>query len=309
MIINTGMRTDIPAFYSRWLMNRIKAGYVMARSPYDSRLVFRYSLAPSIADLLAFCTKNPLPMLPLLGSLSQYKQFWFVTLTPYGREIEPGLPDKKEILKGIKELSRRYGKNCVEWRYDPVFLSEKYNEKFHIKAFGEIAAELEGYAGACVISFIDLYEKVKRNFPEAREVPMAARLRLGKFFAETAAKHNMALKPCAEGNYLAKYGADCSGCMTIRTFEKAIGEKLSVPKKSGGRPGACACHLSADIGAYDTCGHLCRYCYANSDPSKVAENMKRHDSDSPMLIGNVRPGDRILDAEQHSWRTGQHSLF
>ena len=160
-----------------------------------------------------------------------------------------------------------------------------------------------------MISFIDLYEKVKRNFPEAREVPMAARLRLGKFFAETAAKHNMALKPCAEGNYLAKYGADCSGCMTIRTFEKAIGEKLFVPKKSGGRPGACACHLSADIGAYDTCGHLCRYCYANAEPAKVLAQSRLHDPRSPFLIGSYRDGDRIHDVPQKSWIDEQTYLL
>ena len=66
MIIQTGMRTDIPAFYSKWFLNRIKEGYVCVRNPYDPKQVTKYSLSPEVVDLIAFCTKNPLPMLPFI---------------------------------------------------------------------------------------------------------------------------------------------------------------------------------------------------------------------------------------------------
>ena len=93
MIIQTGMRTDIPAFYSEWLCNRIKEGYVMVRNPYQPQQVTRYTFSPSVVDLIAFCSKNPAPMLSHMDLLKTYGMYWFVTITPYGKEIEPLVPD------------------------------------------------------------------------------------------------------------------------------------------------------------------------------------------------------------------------
>ena len=95
MIIQTGMRTDIPAFYSEWLVNRIKEKYVLVRNPYNPSQVTKYSLSPDVVDLIAFCTKNPAPMLPHMDILKPYGQYWFVTITPYGRDIEPNVPAKE----------------------------------------------------------------------------------------------------------------------------------------------------------------------------------------------------------------------
>ena len=85
MIINTGCRTDIPAYYSKWLMNRIREGYVLVRNPYYPNQVTKYNLNPNVVDCLAFCTKNPEPMFKYLDELDKYKQYWFVTITPYGK--------------------------------------------------------------------------------------------------------------------------------------------------------------------------------------------------------------------------------
>ena len=81
-----------------------------------------------------------------------------------------------------------------------------------------MASELEGYTQTAVISFIDLYEKVKGNFPEAKEVNQLQRLTLGKEIIRIAKQHGMTVKPCGEGNELALYGADCSGCMRISDY-------------------------------------------------------------------------------------------
>lgn len=61
------MRTDIPAFYSKWFINRIKAGYVLVRNPYNQSAVTRYDINPDVVDLIAFCTKNPEPMINAFG--------------------------------------------------------------------------------------------------------------------------------------------------------------------------------------------------------------------------------------------------
>ena len=307
MIINTGQRTDIPAFYSDWFANRLKEGFVCVRNPYYPNQVSRYRLDPSVVDCIGFCTKNPAPMFRYFDLLKDYGQYWFVTITPYGRDIEPNVKDKHKLLDDFKRLSDTVGVDSVGWRFDPVFLSEKYSAAYHLRAFEKMATELDGYTKTAVISFIDLYPKVRRNFPEAREVAKEERLELGKAFVEIAAAHGMTLKPCAEGDDLAVFGADCGGCMKISDYEKAIGRRLNAPKKKGARA-ECACYLACDIGAYNTCLHLCRYCYANAEPAKVLAQSRLHDPKSPFLIGNYQKDDVIHDVPQKSWIDGQTAL-
>ncbi|MBR1797249.1 MAG: DUF1848 domain-containing protein [Clostridiales bacterium] len=308
MIINTGQRTDIPAFYSEWFANRLKDGYVCVRNPYNPHQVNRYLLSPDVVDVIGFCTKNPAPMLKYMDLLKGYGQYWYVTITPYGKDVEPNVPDKHQVIKDFIELSKRVGINSIGWRYDPILISDRYTEEYHIHAYEKIAAALEGYTETSVISFVDLYPKVRRNFPEAVEVTAEQKLRLGKEMIRIAASHRMTLKPCAEGDMLAPFGADTGGCMTIGTDEKAIGRHLDTPKLKGARA-ECACYLACDIGAYNTCKHLCKYCYANAEPEVVLENSRLHDVNSPFIIGNYEPDDKIHDVPQKSWVDGQISLF
>lgn len=308
MIINTGQRTDIPAFYARWFANRLKAGFVCVRNPFNPRQVSRYILDPSVVDAIGFCTKNPEPMFPYMDILSGYGQYWFVTITPYGRDIEPNVPDKHYMLEVFRHLSGIVGKKAIGWRYDPIITDERYTAAYHICAFSQMAEALRGYTDTVVISFIDLYRKVQRNFPQVREVTREERLTLGRQLIGIAKENGMRLVTCAEGKELETFGADCSGCMPISVYERAIGKKLSVPPFKPAREG-CSCYLAHDIGAYDSCAHLCRYCYANSDRRAVAENRRHHDPDSPFLIGHAREDDIVTQAKQVSWADNQLSLF
>ena len=308
MIINTGQRTDIPAFYSEWFANRLREGFVCVRNPFNPRQVSRYRLSPKTVDLIAFCSKNPAPIFNYMDLLKDYGQYWFVTITPYGRDIEPNVPDKHKIINDFIYLSEIVGVNSTGWRYDPIFISDKYTIEYHLSAFEQIAAELAGYTETVVISFIDLYQKVKRNFPTVKNVSHEDKNYLGREIIKIAEKYNMTVRPCAEGNFLEKYGADCSGCMTGATFEKALGKRLIIPKKKPNRA-ECACYITCDIGAYDSCMHLCSYCYANNDRERVVENYKRHDKNSPFLIGNYEEDDIINDVEEKSWIDNQMSIF
>lgn len=300
MILHTGMRTDIPAFYSEWFLNRLEAGFVLVRNPFDPSAVTRYTISPEVVDLIGFCTKNPAPMLPHLDQLQPYGQLWFVTITPYDRDIELHVPPKEQVMDSFLQLSAAVGAHRVAWRYDPILLDETYTVQRHLQDFEKMAARLSGATDTCIISFIDLYEKVKRNFPEAKPVGQQDRLLLGREMVAIATRYGMTLKTCGEGDELVPYGVDCSGCMTIPVYEKALEERLIAPKAKPQRK-ECVCWLGGDIGAYHTCGHLCRYCYANDDAALVAHNRARHDPESPFLIGNAMPGDRIHQAKQESW--------
>lgn len=308
MIINTGQRTDIPAFYPKWLANRFKEGIVCVRNPFNPEQVSRYRLSPETVDVVGFCSKNPAPFFPYMDLIRNYGQYWFVTITPYGRDIEPNVPDKHKILEDFKTLSTMVGTNSIGWRYDPILVNDRYTVEYHLKAFEQMAASLSGYTQTVVISFIDLYEKVKRNFPEVRAVSRQDQHYLGKEIINIAKGYGMVVKPCGEGQFLSEYGADCSGCMTVATYEKAIGQRLIVPNKKPARK-ECACYLSGDIGAYDSCGHLCRYCYANNDIEAVKRNMKLNDPDSPFLIGNYKEGDVIHDVKMESYIDNQLSFL
>lgn len=309
MIIQTGLRTDIPAFYSQWFLNRLKAGYVLVRNPYNPNLVTRYRLSPDVVDAIGFCTKNPAPMLPHMDALKSYGQYWFVTITPYGRDIEPNVPPRERVMEDFKRLSAIVGADCTGWRYDPILLSEEYPLKRHFADFEAMARSLSGYTKTCVISFIDLYQKVRRNFPEAREVSKEDRAVIGQEFVRIGKRYGMEIKGCGEGRELEAYGVNCGGCMTLETYEMAIGAKLHGPKQKSRARSACACHLSCDIGQYDTCAHFCRYCYANANRAAVRQNMQNHDPDSLLLVGGLRPEDQIHEAKQESWRDGQLDLW
>lgn len=309
MIINTGSRTDIPAYFSEWFYNRIKAGEVCVRNPYYPNQVQRYRLTPEVVDCLVFCTKNPAPMLPRLRELSQFRQFWGVTITPYGKEIEPNVPDKDAVMDSFIRLSQSVGVQAVSWRYDPIFISEKYSVAFHIEAFAKMAEKLSGYTDNCVISFIDLYEKTKRNFSAVKEVSRTDRERLAQEFVRIGKQYGIQIRTCCEGTELETFGVDVSGCMTQSVIERAIGGSLQVPKSKKSVREGCECLLGNDIGMYNTCSHGCIYCYANYDYETVKQNYKLHQVDSPFLIGGFLPEDEVKDAKQESYYVGQMSLF
>lgn len=309
MILNTGCRTDIPAYYGEWFYNRIRAGFVLARNPYRPEQVLKYRLDPAVVDALCFCTKNPQPMLARLGELSAFRQFWFVTVTPYGKEIEPFVPDKARVLASVRQLSALVGARAVGWRYDPVFITERYSIETHLRSFERMAAALSGYVSACVVSFIDLYEKTKRNFPQARAVSMEEQKRLIQAFVAIGRKYRIPIRTCCENPSLAQYGADVSGCMTREVLEKALDCRLNVPKSKKSPRAECDCLLGADIGMYNTCRHGCVYCYANYDRKTVECNRRLHDPASPLLIGRLREGDSIVEARQETHVSAQLSMF
>lgn len=173
-----------------------------------------------------------------------------------------------------------------------------------------MAEKLEGSTESCVISFIDLYKKTIRNFPEAERVSNEIQYSMAERMAKIGEQHGIHVSSCLEDPGLAKIGIDTSGCMTKEKLEKAFNLKLKISniKTHQARQG-CACLLENDIGAYTTCQHLCKYCYANESPEAVIENRNKHDPHSPLLIGHVEKEDQVVEARQESWIDREISLF
>lgn len=309
MIINTGQRTDIPAFYAKWFINRIKEGYVLVRNPYYPNLVTKFSLDPKVVDVIGFCTKNPRPMLPYLDELSKYKQFWYVTITTYGRDLEPNVPYLLDVIEDFKTLSLRLGKYAVGWRFTPIIITPNYPKERHLKAFEYIASRLAGYTKLAVFGFVDLYDKLKKNHPEIQDASDDDKVYLAKEFQKLAKKYNMELRLCSKEKWLKNYGIDVDGCMRLEDYERSAGVKLKPTSKMQARRGYCACLLSNDIGSYNSCMHLCKYCYANGNSKMVLSNYQNHDDNSPFLIGTLKENDNIKVASQSSWIVKEEGLF
>ncbi len=308
MILNTGNRTDIPAFYSKWFMNRIREGYVLTRNPFSDQLI-QYDLSPDLIDIITFCTKNPIPMLPYIYELMKYRMYWHITITPYGKEIEPHIPNKNRIMDAVKILSNKLGKECVVWRYDPIFINEKYTIDYHLSMFEAMCQRLSGYVSTCIISFIDLYEKTKRNFPDVKEVSLKHQELLCKQMVEIGKKYHISISTCLENQpFMNTLDINVDGCYSREVLEKAFHIHLNIPESTHTRVG-CQCVLGHDIGMYNTCLHGCLYCYANVDRTLVEKNYQKHNPNSPLLIGEVKEGEKIYKSKQVSYINPQLDIF
>ena len=164
-----------------------------------------------------------------------------------------------------------------------------------------MAKELKGYTHNCTISFLDMYEKVKRNALEIKPPTKEEQIEIAKAFSKIGKENDITIHGCCENVYLENFGIKCNGCMSQKIIEKSIGDSLNPPKRKNQRE-ACNCLMGNDIGAYNSCGHLCKYCYANLDKKLVIENMKKHNENSPFLIGELKKTDEIKEAKQKSWK-------
>lgn len=310
MIISASRRTDIPAFYAGWLFNRLSAGFVLVRNPRDQRQVGRISLSPRVIDCLVFWTRDARPMLGRLRKLAAYSYYFQVTLTPYGRDVEPLSPPKKALTEGFMALAKAVGRERVIWRYDPVLLGGPYTAAFHLKAFGEMADLLHPYARRCVISFLDRYRRNREALDNAgmRAPEESDVLRIAEGFANIAARHGLPIVTCAEKVDLGNFGIEHGACIDDKLVSELTGSEFEIGKDRTQRP-ECGCIASVDIGSYDTCPRGCLYCYANGSLETVRRNYAAHDPRSPLLFGALSPEDTVTDRKMYSCRKAQRDLL
>lgn len=310
MILSASRRTDIPNYYSEWLARRFRAGFLCVRNPMNFRRVSRITLNPNVIDCIVFWTKNPAPMLPYLDEYRRYMYYFQFTLTGYGKDIEPGLPDKRRILiPAFCELADRIGRDRVIWRYDPIFLSDHYTLDYHVKAFTRIAEALAGRTRRVVISFLDDYEKTKRNMKgiNIQGLTKEKMWRLAHSFAVIAGRYGMEIQTCAEKIDLSEYGITHGACIDREYIEHLLGCRLRAGKDHGQRP-ECRCMESVEIGSYHTCRNGCRYCYANFSDGRVQARIRDFDVDSPILCGKMEPENRITERKMKTLRENQMTL-
>ncbi len=299
MILSVSRRTDIPACYADWFFNRLHEGFLLVRNPMDPHRISRVPLDAEAVSGIVFWSKNPEPMLERLKFLKQYAYYFQFTVTPYGKDVEPNVPDKLEkVIPVFRQLSDLIGPKRVIWRYDPVFINPRYDIKFHLSAFETLSKALEGYTEKCIFSFADDYKSTRRNREALAilEISNVERRVIGRAFSEIAQSRGMELETCAEEIDLSEYNIGHARCVDGRLMESISGYALHTKKAQGQRK-LCGCVQSTDIGMYNSCKNGCLYCYANYSLPLMRKNISLHDPASPLLCGRVREGDVL--SEKH----------
>ena len=292
MIINVSGRTDIVAFYTEWFMNRYKEGFVDVRNPFNPKMVSRIKFEN--VDAILFCTKNPIPILEHLKEIDKPILF-HVTLTSYKQDIEPNVPNKSDIIKGIKKLSDIIGIDNLYIRYDPIFLSDKYNIEYHKKAFDKMCSLLEGYVKQIIVSFIDYYKNVRKNekILKFKEFTENDYKEIGINFSNSAKNYGMTVQTCFEDRNLSEYGFKVGECISHELAYKLTGKTYK--NWTARKEQKCNCVQMVDIGVYNSCKHFCKYCYANYDERQVNNNFVNHNPNSSLLIGELEYDDIIKE--------------
>jgi len=299
-VISASRRTDIPAWYTPWLLNRLRAGYCHVANPFGGQ-ISRVSLRTEDVLALVFWTRNPAPLLPHLEALraAGYRCYVHMTITGYPRVLEPAAPPVGEAVATLRRLSAAIGPANVIWRYDPILISALTTPETHLQRFTSLAANLAGVVEQCIISYTQFYQKTTRNLNAVPELcwmdPDAdQRIRLAVLLADIAAIFNIRLAACCSPELLSERisPAHCVDPAHLRRLRPDVAVTLSTtPSRAH-----CGCAASTDIGAYDTCRHGCAYCYATSHPAIAHRRYAEHDPEDSILWRPLRLRGVDLDA-------------
>lgn len=290
-VISASRRTDIPAFYTGWLMERLRQGEVFVRQPYGGALQ-RVSLRPGDTSAIVFWSKDFSPLLPRLSEIEKTtgNLFFHYTITGVPHDIEPKSPPPDVAVRDFVWLAKRYSPARVVWRFDPVCLTNRLPFEYYEDAFSRIAERLQGFASKCYISFVHKYKKTIANIERQSghtlldvqpEVQKSYATRLSKI----AASFGISLFACSSSHLVSdtvQKGSCINGAELSAAFKGTRIPTAPAPTRPG-----CHCTRSIDIGAYNTCPHGCLYCYANSNPATSRNAFDRQTHECNALGSHV----------------------
>jgi hypothetical protein len=277
MILSVSRRTDIPAFFGDWFMRCLGEKKVRVQNPVNPKIVSEITLDPDAIDCVVFWTKDPRNFLRRLPEIdaSGYRYYFQFTLTPYDSAIERNL-DKTGIVDAFIALSERLGKEKVIWRYDPVFINDRFSLCYHLEHFELLCGKLCGHTEKCVISFIDQYSFLKESFKQhgIRKLSDEETDDLAAAFSAIGKKYKLPLSTCCEKVNLDEHGITHNKCIDGDLIERLFNITVKAKKDPSQRV-HCGCCVSRDIGAYNTCLHDCVYCYAKRGAPPLPEAINR----------------------------------
>lgn len=293
-IISASRRTDIPAFYTGWLLKRLYAGFVYVKNPYSGKMQ-RVSLKPEEVHSIVLWSKDFSPLLKRVEEVEKAVKnlFFHFTITGVPRGLEPGSPPWREAIKDLSYISRRYSPYHVVWRFDPIVITDKTPFEAYEEAFARMSDTMRGRVTEVYISFVEAYGKVKRNFglfckERLMEIDEARKKGFAERLSVIAGRNGMRLYACCNGFLLSgkiQKGRCVDGERLSRLFDDSDVSVEPAPTREG-----CGCTRAVDIGSYDTCPNGCLYCYATADSSKAKEFYRGFDQGWNGLGFNIEEG-------------------
>ncbi|MCL2381294.1 MAG: DUF1848 domain-containing protein [Treponema sp.] len=273
MIISVSRRCDIPRFAFGWFLERLDAGFVDVKNPFNPRQVRRVPLLPCEGSVFAFWTREPASILSHAEDLERrgYNFYVMTTLTAYPSVLEPNVPAAAAVIQAMKGLAQKITPQRVIWRYDPVFLSSLTDSEFHRRNFAHLAAQLNGAVKRVIVSVYDRYSAAERRLAALERsgvlersphngaaLDPACRQLLAEL-SHIARSQGMEIQSCAEEG-MAELGIPAGACIDGEYIARLFGLNAPGRDKGQGRP-LCRCAPSVDIGAYGNCPAGCVYCY------------------------------------------------
>ncbi len=293
MIISASRRTDLPAFFGDWFINRLRAGFCKARNPFNPQQVSRLELTPEAVDAFVFWTRDPRPFSHALDELDsrRYPYVFLVTITGYPRELETATPDLETATNAVRELARRIGRERIAWRYDPILISNRTDASWHLENLRRLGERIAPHVDHAIISLTDFYRKTGRHLKKLEESGWVfqrepenepAFAGFVQKVADIGDRCQLRLQTCCESSPVFEQSGILHGaCIDTSWLNRALWLHLDTGRRDRGQRPNCACAPSKDLGSSNTCRHGCLYCYATR--SHDSTQQPQHDPDSEFL--------------------------
>jgi hypothetical protein len=298
MIVSASYRTDIPAFYGGWFLNRLRAGYVRTTNPYGGKAAV-VPLTPETVDGFVFWTRNLGPFFPALDVVGGTRYPFVVqyTITGYPRALDAATLDPERAFGHLHRLVSEFGPATAVWRYDPIVFTSLTPPAWHKSNFLSLVRSLPKSIDEVVVSFAHIYRKTTRNLAAAArdfgfdwwDPPADEKRALLADLVEIAAARRMAITLCAQPELLID-GVGDARCIDAERLSRVAGRTIGALRRPHRK--TCGCWASKDIGDYDSCRQGCIYCYAVNSRAAAKARLGRHDPACEFLIPPQSDRDR-----------------
>ena len=309
-IISASRRTDIPHYFTKWFAERRRAGFAEYRTVFGGGKNGKYQVSLKPDDVLGylFWTKFAGPFhdqLEILRSDGIPYAFQY-TITGYGKEYQPRIPERSAAIDDFLRVSGNLpSASAIQWRYDPILVSSRYDADWHRNNFEQISERLQGAVRVVNVSFVEPYLKAITKAPDWRDIrwrtpdPVRHKTAMGRYpdiraigaegkslladLAEIASQRGMELRVCCNREYAGLFSsARCCGPELFNAYGIELETCVSSLASGPTRPD-CRCLKTVDIGMDTTCPGGCFYCYVTTSIERAMKTYEHHDPTASML--------------------------